>query len=120
MKFFVSILLTALLSFVSGLYLPWWGMALVSFGVSALIGQRPWWSALSGFLALSLLWGLLAWMIDTGNNSILSHKIAQIFPLQGSSLLAIGVTALIAGLVGGLAALSGSYMVGRPRVADAD
>lgn len=113
MKFVVSVLLTALLSFISGLYLPWWGFALVSFGLSALIAQKPGWSFLSGFLALFLLWGALAWTTDSRNNGILSHKIAQIFPLQGSSFLLIVVTALVGGLVSGVAALSGSYLVSR-------
>ncbi len=113
MKFLVSVLLTALLCFVSGLYLPWWGIALVSFGVSALIPQRPWGSFLSGFLALFLLWGLLAWAIDSRNNSILSRKIALIIPLQGSPILLILVTALVGALVGGVAALAGSYMISK-------
>ena len=117
MKFVVSVLLTALLGLISGLYLPWWGIAFIAFGVNTLIAQKPGWSFLSGFLALFLLWGALAWTIDSRNDGILSHKIAMIFPLQGSSVLLIVVTALTGGLVGGMAALSGSYLVSRPRPA---
>ncbi len=101
MKIFISILLIALLGFVSGIFLPWWGIALAAFLVSALIPQRPCIAFLSGFVAIFLLWGALAWSIDTGNGSILSVKIAQILPLGGSPYLLIAVTALIGALVNG-------------------
>jgi hypothetical protein len=110
MKIFISILLIALLGFVSGLYLPWWGIALAAFLVSALIPQRPGFAFLSGFVAILLLWGTLAWTIDMANGSILSVKIAQILPLGGSPYLLIAVTAFIGALVGGLSALSASYL----------
>ena len=110
MKFLISTLLIALLSFVSGLYLPWWGVALAAFLVGALVPQRPGLSFLSGFLALFLLWALLAWSIDAANNSILSKKIAEILPLGGNPYLLIIVTAFVGALVGGGAALSGSFI----------
>jgi len=110
MKFIITTLLIALLSFCSGLFLPWWGFALVALAVSALIPQRPTVAFISGFLALFLLWGGLAWFLDAANNSILSGKVARILPLGGSSVLLILVTALVGALVGGGAALSGCYL----------
>jgi hypothetical protein len=110
MKFVITTLLIALLSFLSGLYLPWWGVALAAFLVSALIRQRPGVAFLAGFTALFLLWAGLSWSMDIPNNSILSAKIAQILPLGGSSLALILVTALIGALVGGVAALTGSFL----------
>lgn len=110
MKFLITTLLIALLSFLTGLYLPWWCFALAACLIGALIPQRPFLSFLAGFLALFLLWGGLAWMIDAANNSILSGKIAQILPLGGSSVLLILVTAFVGALVGGGAALAGTYL----------
>ncbi len=118
MKFLITTLLIALLSFLSGLYLPWWFFALATCLISALIPQRPFWAFLSGFLALFLLWGGLAWGIDTANNGILSGKIAQILPLGGSSFLLILVTAFIGALVGGGAALAGSFLTTRKKSRD--
>jgi hypothetical protein len=109
MKFAITTILIILLSFCSGLFLPWWGFAPVVAVISVLIPQRPGPAFLSGFLGLFLLWGLLAWFLDAANNSILSAKIALILPLGGSSVLLILVTALVGALVGGGAALSGSY-----------
>ena len=109
-KFVSALILTALLSFAAGLYLPWWSIALVAILVSIIIPLAPWKSFLSGFLALFLLWGILAYWIDAKNNSILSQKMAQIFQLGNSSMLLILITALIGALVAGFAALTGSYI----------
>lgn len=109
LKYILSIMVTALVSFVSGLYLPWWGIAIAAFLVSTAIPQKPAYSFLSGFLGVFLLWEVLAWWIDSKNNGILSQKIAYIFGLGGSSLLLIIITSLIGALVAGFAALAGSY-----------
>lgn len=111
MKFLITTLLIVLLSFLSGLYLSWWCFALAACLIGALIPQKPFLSFLAGFLALFLLWGGLAWGIDSANNSILSGKIAQILPLGGSSFLLILVTATIGAVVGGGSALTGSLLM---------
>ncbi len=110
MKFFISLLLIALLSFALGLYLPWWTLAVVAFAVAALIHQHAGKSFLSGFLAIFLLWGILAFIIDQKNQHLLSRKISGLLSLGDGSLLLILVTALIGGLVAGVAAMSGSYL----------
>ncbi|HRG94472.1 MAG TPA: hypothetical protein PLZ10_16055 [Chitinophagaceae bacterium] len=110
MKFLTAIVLTALLSFISGLFLPWWGIAIVALAVAAMIHQKPWKAFLSGFIGVFLLWAGLAWWIDMKNNSVLSHKVAALLPLGGNSFAIIAVTGFIGGLVGGLAALSGSFL----------
>lgn len=110
MKFIVSLILTALLSFAAGLYLPWWSIAICAFIVSVSILQQPFKAFLAGFAGVFLLWLIFSWSIDSANQHILSHKIAQIFPLGGVSFLLVLVTAVVGGLVGGLAALSGSYL----------
>ncbi|HMW66901.1 MAG TPA: hypothetical protein PK695_11810 [Chitinophagaceae bacterium] len=110
MKFLTATLLTLLLAFVSGLYLPWWGIAIVALLVAAIVHQKAGKAFLSGFLGLFLLWGGLAFWIDMKNDHILSQKIAAILPLGGNSILLILVTALVGGLVAGFAALSGSFL----------
>jgi len=110
MKFFAATILTSLLAFVAGLYLPWWSIAIAAFIVSALIHQKPWKSMLSGALGLFLLWGLLAWWIDSKNQGILSARISEILPLGGSTFLLIMITAFVGALVAGLAGLSGAYL----------
>src|ERR1700704_5714823 len=110
LKYILSILVTSLMAFVSGIYLPWWGIAIAAFLVSAAIPQKPAFSFLSGFLGVFLLWEVLAWWIDNKNNGILSQKISDLLGLGGSSVLLIVITSIIGGLVAGFAALSGTYM----------
>lgn len=110
MRFILATLLTATLSFIAGLFTPWWSLAVISFLVAVLIRQRPGIAFLSGFTGIFLCWGLLSLWIDSKNNHILSHKIAQIFPLGGSSALLILVTAVVGATVGGVAAISGSSL----------
>ena len=109
-KYILSILVTALLAFVSGLYMPWWGIAVASFLVSAAIPQRPAFSFLSGFLGVFLFWEVLAWWIDNKNNGILSQKVSVLFGMGGSSVLLIVITSIIGALVAGFGALAGSYL----------
>jgi len=113
MRFVLAVLLTGLLSFIAGLFLPWWSIAIVAFLVALLLPQHTGINFLSGFAAIFLLWAVIAIWIDLKNNSILSHKIAELFPLGGSSALLILVTAFIGGLVGGLAAMSGGAVRGK-------
>ena len=110
MKYIVSVLLIAMVSFAMGLYLPWWSIAIAAFLVSTFIHQKPGMSFLSGFVGVFLLWEIMAWWIDRKNNGILSQKISQILPLGGSSVLLILVTALVGALVGGFASLAASYL----------
>jgi hypothetical protein len=111
MKFVTATILTALLSFIAGIYVPlWWAFAFVAMLVAVLVHQKGGKAFLAGFLGLFLLWGGLAWWIDMANESILSVKIASLLPLDGLKWILIFVTAFIGGLVAGFAALSGSYI----------
>src|SRR6187549_264228 len=99
MKFFNSFLLTALLSFIAGIYISyWWFFAVVAFLVAALIHQKGFKAFFAGFLAF--------WM-DLANEGVLSVKIASILQLGESKWMLMIITAFIGGLVAGFAALSG-------------
>lgn len=110
MRFTLATLLTITLSFIAGLYLPWWSIALVAFLVALLIKQNIGRAYLSGFVGVFLLWGVLATIIHIRNNGLLSQKIAQLFKLNGNAFLLILLTALIGGVVAGFAAMSGSSL----------
>ena len=110
LKYVLSIVVTALVAFVLGLYLPWWGIAIAAFVVSAAIPQKPTFSFLSGFLGVFLLWEVLAWWIDNKNNGILSQKVAALIGLGNSSVLLIVITSVVGALVAGFAALAGTYL----------
>ena len=110
MKLLLSILLIAFLSFLCGLFLPWWSIAIIAFVVTLLIPQASSTGFLSGFLGIFLLWGILAFWIDIKNDGILAKKIALLFSLGAQSILIILVTALVGGLVAGFAGMAGSSL----------
>ena len=111
MKFTVSVLLTSLLIFAAGLYLPWWSLAIAALLVSICIPLRPLFAFLAGFLGLVICWSVIALVRDGANSGILSEKVAGIFPIGGSSFLLILISCVLGGLVSGFAAVSGSYFV---------
>ncbi len=108
MKFFIALLATVLLSYAAGFWFPWWSITVASFAVALLIQQTLFRSFLSGFIALFVLWFTLAFYIDYQNHQILSQKIAEILLKRPSSILIVTATGFVAGLCGGLAALSGA------------
>ncbi|MFZ1527259.1 MAG: hypothetical protein WAT19_00785 [Ferruginibacter sp.] len=110
MKFFTSIILTALLSYAACLFLPWWSIAVAAFLVAVFISQKPGRSFLSGFAALFLLWAGLSYIISMSNGHLLANKVSMLILKSQSPVMLVIVTALIGGLVAGLAALSGSYL----------
>jgi uncharacterized membrane protein (DUF106 family) len=111
MKFFVSILLVALLSFAAALYLPWWIIAVAGFIVAICISQPPLHAFWSGFLGGFLLWGGLAAWMSFNNDNILAGRMSLLILKVEEPLLLILVTGLIGGLVAGLSSLSASLLV---------
>jgi hypothetical protein len=107
MRLLVSILLIALGSFIATSFLPWWMIAVVCFAVTFFFRLNSGKSFLAGFAGIFLLWLLVALFKDMANNYILSSRMAQLFTLP-SSFLFLLISAVIGGIVGGLAAWSGA------------
>lgn len=110
MKFVVSIILIAILSYALCLFLPWWSIAIAAFVVALFVKQRPFPSFLSGFVALFLLWGAMSWIINQANDSILSDRVSLLVLKSESPLMLILLTAFVGAVVAGFAAISGSYL----------
>ena len=90
------------------LFLPWWIIAPVAFGLAFWRSQSARQAFLAGFGAIFVLWLVAAMIPDFRNDHILSTKVAILFPVRYPVLLML-VTALIGGLVGGLASWSGFF-----------
>jgi hypothetical protein len=110
MKFIISVLLTAAISFAVCLYLPWWVIAVAGFLVAVIIPQGAGRSFLSGFLALFILWFGLSFWISSANHDLFAHKISLLILKMDSPIVLMIVTGLIGGLVAGLGALTGSFI----------
>jgi hypothetical protein len=112
MKFITAIILTALLSYAAGLFsfLPWYSFVVCALIVAVAVHQKAFKAFLSGFIALLILWGAIAFKLDSDNQHILATKVAAILPLGGNPYTLIAVTAFIGGLLAGMGSLTGSYL----------
>ncbi|WP_341836289.1 hypothetical protein WJU16_00110 [Chitinophaga pollutisoli] len=117
MRFVLAILLTALLGYILGLFLPWWVIAVAAFLVALIWQQRPGRAFASGFLAIFLLWGILAFVADVRNNHILSNRMSELIAGTRNPWILITVSAIIGGLVAGMGALSASVLRAAPKKA---
>lgn len=110
MKPLLLLLITALLSFLAGLWLPWWSVAPVAFLVALAGGQPPLGSFLTAFIAVFLLWFALAFFIDLHNDHILGTRMSELILGTQAPLLIAAASALLGGLTAGLAALSAAFL----------
>ncbi|MGJ7031585.1 hypothetical protein [Niabella hirudinis] len=110
MKFFVSILAIALLSYICGVYFPWWMIAAAGFVVTLILPQKPTLAFLSGFTAVFLLWLVLALLINAANGGILAARVGALLGIGNSPVLLGVISSIIGGLVGGMGALSAGYL----------
>ena len=84
-------------------FTPWWSIVIVAAIVGIIINEHAGKSFMFGFVGVFLLWGIAAYQIDAGNESILSTRVGEIFDAN-----MIIVTALLGGLLGGMGALTGT------------
>ena len=96
-----------LLGGVAHQFLPWWIIVVVAAIVGMIFHKHAGASFLYGFVGVLLLWGLAAYRLDAGNESILSARMGEIFGGIGSMGM-IGATALLGGILGGFGAMTGT------------
>jgi hypothetical protein len=109
MRLLVTIISIALLSGIAEYLFPWWTIAFVAFLVTAAAGLPSGRAFLAGFCGVTLLWLFVSLIIDFRNAHILSGRMAELFQLPHSFLFIL-VSAIVGGLVGGLAGWSGAVV----------
>jgi len=106
---FIHFILTAIITWIAQLFLPWWSLVIIA-GIVALFFTHKYGASsfFIGFLSVGLVWFLAAFMATNGaNNQILPAKMGELFGgLNRMSL--IFTTAAIGGIMGGLGALTAS------------
>lgn len=111
MKFTVSVILSALVAFSLGLYLPWWTVAVSGFAVGMVIPQARLLAFLSSFMGVVLLWTVIAFLLSTANNHLLTHRIALLVLKKDNPNVLILLTGLLGGFTAGIAAFAGRSLV---------
>ncbi len=108
--FIPRMLLLGIVAGVAQLYLPFWSLPASCFLIGFLtapVNRSAFWA---GFVGIFLLWTGMAIYMDWMNDSILSQRVIQLFPLPKSSLLLILITGIIGGLLGGMASKTGDLL----------
>ena len=111
MKIAVQFIFIIVLGFILELFLPWWSVAIAAFAGGMIFNSKG--NFLAGFFAIALLWTLKALVIESNAAATLADRVAAIFML--SKPLLFLVMAIIGGLVGGFAAMTGSALQGNKR-----
>lgn len=87
-------------------WMPWWTLIFPCALLSYVTSRSGIGAFFAGFLGVGILWLAYSIYIDWDTASMLSQKVAMIFP--GKSIWVVrGLTALVGGLTGGFASLSG-------------
>lgn len=110
MRFFLSLVLTAALAYVLGMFLDWWSIALAAFAVALLLPQTPGKAFFSGFFGIALLWGMMAGIMDLRNEHILATRMSKLILQSSAPFAMVMITAVLGGIVGALSALSASVI----------
>lgn len=103
-----NFLLTIILAFVLGLFLPWWAVMIAAFLSGAIVSLEKGQVFIVPFFAIALFWIIYAWTLSSSNDFILAEKIAVLLQLNGNVPLLLIVTGLIGGLSAGFAGVFGN------------
>ena len=95
----------------SSLILPWWIIGLVTFVVILVMNLKESAGFLIGFFAVFLLWLVYSIWLNVQNSFILNTQIGELFGGLNGKML-IFISALIAGIIGGLGGWLGSQFNG--------
>ena len=110
MRFFLTIIIIAVLSAVAEYFLPWWTIAIVACGVSMFMRMKGWTSFLAGFLAMGFFWFGAVLFRDIPNNHILSQRMARVFGINDYGVL-LSIVSFLGAIIGGLSAWAGALLI---------
>jgi hypothetical protein len=107
MRFIAQFIVIVIISHLLGLFTPWFSCAVAAFFAGYFVKSRQ--NFLAGFMAVAILWTFNALIADLSSSSTLPLRVAQLFGTNSVSVVYF-CTALVGGLVGGFAAMSGAML----------
>ncbi|GAB4005567.1 hypothetical protein EXU85_01245 [Spirosoma sp. KCTC 42546] len=106
----IQILIIAVLSLLAQFLLPWWSVAIVAFLVCFWRSERAGQSFFYGFYGIAIVWLVYAFILHSRTDGIFTGRMGELLFKTNNASLPVIVTAIIGGLVGGLAGLSGYFV----------
>ena len=107
MKFLIQFVAILFSAHLLALFMPWYSIAIAAFVMGFLLKSNT--NFLAGFSAIAVLWIFNAFLINTASSSDLTERVAKLLMVKYEIVLFV-VMAVIGGLVGGFAALTGSLL----------
>ena len=109
MSFIFRIIIIGIISFYMPVYLPWWSIIIITFGIGFAFDENYFSHFLSGFIGVGTAWLFLLLSIDSSTNSIISNKIIEFLEISSVNMLII-YTSIIGGSVGGIGSCLGKSL----------
>ena len=110
MRNILKVIVIALLAWGFSFFLPFWGAAVAGFIGSLLIRTSNVASFITGFIAVFVLWGMSAFLIDLNNQHLMAGRIGELFSMSPPFMVL--VTAVVGGVTGALGSLFGCTVAG--------
>lgn len=107
MKFLSATLLSGILFYTMGLFLPWWGSFVVGVIVGMLMHQNYFLSFLSVFTGVLLVGLGYIFYVSIQNDHILAKRISLMIIKEESPVLLIIISSLISALTAGISSITG-------------
>ena len=101
------------LSLIFQIFLPWWIIVPIAMGAAFWKANTGKHAFTTGFLAIFCLWILAGLFYSIPNENILANRVGEMLSLPAGSfnwIIVLLISALIGGLVAGVAALTGRYI----------
>lgn len=108
-KFLIALLMNAFLCFISGLYLVWWMIAVISFGVHFSLNVRVVAAFFSGFFSLFFLWTGLTLYISNYDDFASAELLSALFFARKIPVLFNLLSGLLGGMITGLSGFCGAH-----------
>lgn len=105
----IQIILIAVISLLAQFVLPWWSLAIAAFLVCFWRSPGAGKAFLYGFAGVVLVWLSYALLVHVRTDGIFTGRMSELLFKANNPALLIIVTAVLGGLVGGLAGLSGFF-----------
>ncbi|WP_420151306.1 hypothetical protein [Spirosoma sp.] len=106
----IQIILIAILSLLSQILFPWWSLAIVAFIICYWRSNNSGQAFLYGFIGTAFTWIGYALLIHTRTDGIFTGRMGELLFKSNNIMIPLLITAVIGGLVGGMAGLSGFFV----------
>lgn len=107
-KYIVFLIITVLLSALFTLVGPWWLIIIAPMILGFFFKLNMIQSFFIGSASIIIFWGLI-FVLSSSSGTLIYERVAYLLPINGSKVGLILITLMIGGLLGGIAALNGTF-----------